>query len=77
MNESVGSIIATVTNKVFEKPIINLPNFDITISDIAIVGVVFGVSYFIFVLLQIIIAVQVKRERIRKAQSRILLQQQK
>jgi small-conductance mechanosensitive channel len=71
---NVDTLLATVTEKVLEKPIIKLPNISLSFSDLFIVGIIFSVAYLIYTAIKLLIALQVKRNRIKKAQSKTLTQ---
>lgn len=71
---NVETLLATVTEKVLEKPIISLPNISLSFSDLFVVGVIFVVAYLIHTAIKLVMALQVKRNKIKRAQSKTLSQ---
>jgi small-conductance mechanosensitive channel len=72
MNPS--EILATVTQSVFDKPVIHYSNINISVSEIIFIGAIFVIAYFCHVAFKILMAIQVKRNRIKRAQSKTLSQ---
>lgn len=69
-----SEVLATVTEKVLDKPIIHYSSLSISLSEIMIVGIVLVAAYFCHILFKLFMALQVRRNRIKLAQSRTLSQ---
>jgi small-conductance mechanosensitive channel len=74
MQNSVENVLATVTEKVLEKPVIQFPNISLSFSDVIWMGMILAIFYGIFFTIKLILALQVKRNKIKKAQSKTLSQ---
>jgi small-conductance mechanosensitive channel len=71
---NLESILATITDKVLQKPLLQLPNISITFTNLLFVGLIFLIAYFVHTLFKLLMALQVKRNVIKRAQSKTLSQ---
>ncbi len=71
---NVDNLFATVSEKVFEKPVLQLPNLTLSLSDLFLVGIIFLIAYCIFLIFKFLMSLQVKKNKMRKAQSKTLSQ---
>lgn len=71
---NIPEVLSTVTGKVLEEPIVNVSNGSIKTSDFLFITLIFLVAYLAFALFKLLMALQVKRNRIKRAQSKTLSQ---
>lgn len=72
--EYAENLLANITEKVFAKLFLIFSNTNINVSDILGIVIIFIFAYGIYWSIRFLIAFQVKREKIRKSQSKILAQ---
>lgn len=72
--DTFENLLDLVAGKLLEKPILTFPHFSLTVADLFVIGVIISIAYLVYLGLQLYMSIQVKREKIRKAQSRTLLQ---
>lgn len=73
MNE-LEQIVATVTDNVFENSLSSITNFKIEFSDLLSILIIFSITLGIHTLFKLFMAWQVKRDKVRKSQSKTLTQ---
>lgn len=71
---NITNVLATVTDKVLEQPIVKVSSVSLNAYDFFILAIVFVSAYLIYFLFKLLMALQVKRNRIKKAQSKTLTQ---
>jgi small-conductance mechanosensitive channel len=72
--QNIDTVLATITEKVLEKPVIGVENFNLTFAEFVAVGIIFAVAYGIYWVIKIFFLWQVRRDKLRRSQSRTLIQ---
>ena len=72
--ESINNLTQNVVGKVSESAVLRISDIKLTFSDVIIIVFIFAVSYLFYLLLKVLMNLQVKRNRLRRAQGKTLLQ---